>query len=422
MRGDREQLRERALLVAVTTGDTAAAEAALEELALLADTAGADTLLSVVQRRAAFDPGTLVGRGKLEELRDDAAAEEVDVVIFDNELTAAQERNLSRALGRRVLDRTALILDIFAQHATSREGKVQVELAQLQYRLPRLRGRGVELSRLGGGIGTRGPGETKLEVDRRRILDRIAGLRRDLGELTRTRRIKRERRSRRRVPVVALVGYTNAGKSSLLNALTGAEVLVEDRLFATVDPSTRRMNLGDGRVVLLSDTVGFVRQLPHQLVEAFRSTLEEAAEADLLVHVIDLVDGDEASKIQAVREVLEEIGAAGVPEVTVGNKVDLVDGAAVARFCARHPGAAVVSALTGQGLDELTEVIRAALARMFRLAELLIPYSEGSVAAHLREVGEVLEESYEEEGLRLRVRVPVAEYERFARFFTAPLR
>ncbi len=422
MNDDQSQLRERALLVAVTTGDTAAAEASLEELALLADTAGADTVLAVVQRRAAFDPGTLVGRGKLEELRDDAAAEDVDLVIFDNELTPAQERNLSRALGRRVLDRTALILDIFAQHATSREGKVQVELAQLQYRLPRLRGRGVELSRLGGGIGTRGPGETKLEVDRRRILDRIAGLRRDLGELTRTRRVKRERRTRRRVPVVALVGYTNAGKSSLLNALTGAEVRVEDRLFATVDPSTRRMNLSDGRVVLLSDTVGFVRQLPHQLVEAFRSTLEEAAEADLLVHVIDLVDGDEESKMLAVREVLEEIGAAGLPEVPVGNKADLVDGAAVARFCARHPDGVVVSALTGHGLGELTERIRAELARMFQLADLLIPYSEGSVAAHLREVGEVLQESYEEEGLRLRVRLPVEEYEQVARFFTAPLR
>ncbi len=311
-----------------------------------------------------------------------------------------------------MLDRTALILDIFAQHATSREGKIQVELAQLSYRLPRLRGRGVELSRLGGGIGTRGPGETKLEVDRRRILSRVARLRRDLKDLERARHTKRERRKRQELPLVAIVGYTNAGKSSLLNALTGADVLVEDQLFATLDPTTRRLELAEGRVVLLSDTVGFVKRLPHELVEAFKSTLEEAAEADLLLHVADLADDDPDGKIVAVREVLAEIGAAGVPELLVGNKVDVAPPVNVRRFTAAHPEAAVVSAVTGTGLGDLQGMLWEALSALYREVELLIPFSDGGAVARLRRAGEILAEEYREEGLLVRARLSMADIAR----------
>ncbi|MDP8957836.1 MAG: GTPase HflX [Actinomycetota bacterium] len=409
-------MTERALLVSVTTGSVEEAEASLEELARLADTAGATAVGSMLQRRPRLEAATLVGRGKVEELAGDAAADQVDLVIFDNELTPAQERNLSRALHRPVLDRTALILDIFAQHATSREGKVQVELAQLEYRLPRLRGRGVELSRLGGGIGTRGPGETQLEVDRRRIQARIAKLRQELDELGRTRRVKRAHRQRREVPVVALVGYTNAGKSSLLNSLTDAGALVEDQLFSTLDPTTRRLQLPSGRFVLVSDTVGFVRKLPHQLVEAFQSTLEEAAEADLLLHVVDVSAAHPEQQIAAVREVLGEIGASLVPELLVGNKADDADETSLARFRATHPEAVVASAVSGEGLDELTTKVGEALARLYRRVELLVPFSEGSLVARLHEVAEVLEEEYREDGTWMRVRLPVGELERSLEF------
>ncbi len=411
-----ERPRERALLVAVTTSDPAQAESSLAELARLVETAGADTVEAVVQRRDRLDPATLIGRGKLEELRSAAQADHVDLVVFDRDITPAQERNLSRELGRPVLDRTAVILDIFAQHATSREGKIQVELAQLDYRLPRLRGRGVELSRLAGGIGTRGPGETKLEVDRRRIISRAARLRRDLRELEKARHTKRERRRRQEVPLVAIVGYTNAGKSSLLNALTGADAPVEDQLFVTLDPTTRRLELTDGRVVLVSDTVGFVRRLPHQLVESFKSTLEEATEADLLLHVVDLGDDDPDGKMSAVREVLEEIGAAGVPELLVGSKADVASGTAVRRFEAAHPEAVVVSAVTGEGLEALEEALWDRLSRLYREVELLIPFSAGAAAARVHEVGEIVTEEYRPDGLAVRARLASAEIRRLQEF------
>jgi GTP-binding protein HflX len=404
--------RERALLVAVTTGGEIGTDASLEELSRLVDTAGAETVDFVVQRRERLDPATLLGKGKLSELRQDVAAGDIDVVVFDREISPAQERNLSSALDRRVLDRTAVILDIFAQHAASREGKIQVELAQLEYRLPRLRGKGVELSRLGGGIGTRGPGETKLEVDRRRILSRIARLKRQLRELEQARHTKRERRKRQEMPLVAIVGYTNAGKSSLLNALTGADALVEDQLFATVDPTTRRLELSEGRVVLVSDTVGFVRQLPHQLIEAFKSTLEEASEADLLLHLVDLADEDPEAKIGAVREVLAEIGADRVPEVLAGNKADIATSQAADRFRGAHPEAVVVSAAVGSGLEVLGEALWQELSRQFREVQLLIPFSAGSAVGRVHEVGEVLAEKYRPDGVWFRARLSVAEAQR----------
>src|SRR5581483_10210112 len=324
---DLEVVRQRALLVGtgVGTRSTEEAEASLDELALLADTAGAEPIESVLQRRDHPDPATYIGSGKADELRGLADALDVDVVIFDDELTPAQQRNLEKLFARDVVDRVALILDIFAQHAHSQEGMVQVELAQLRYRLPRLRGRGLELSQQGGGIGTRGPGETQLEVDRRRIQRRITKLERDLAQLARTRATQRKARRRRALLRVALVGYTNAGKSTLLNRLTHARVLVEDRLFSTLDPTTRRLQLPGGETILCSDTVGFVRRLPHQLVEAFRSTLEEVAEADLLVHVVDGSAADAERQVEAVRTVLREIGAGDVPELLAVNKTDVAD-------------------------------------------------------------------------------------------------
>ena len=404
--------RERAFMVAVTTEETAGAEASLAELSRLVDTAGADTIDVVVQRRPRLDPATLLGRGKLSELRQEVAAADIDVVVFDREITPAQERNLSRALDRRVLDRTAVILDIFAQHATSREGKIQVELAQLEYRLPRLRGKGVELSRLGGGIGTRGPGETRLEVDRRRIASRIARLKSQLKDLEQARHITRDRRKRQEMPLVAIVGYTNAGKSSLLNALTGADALVEDQLFATVDPTTRRLELAEGRVVLLSDTVGFVRHLPHQLIEAFKSTLEVASEADLLLHLVDTADGDSEAKISTVREVLAEIGADRVPEILVGNKADIAPDYDLDRFQGLHPNAITVSAARKLGLETLTEALWAELSRQFREVQLLIPFSAGWAAARVHAAGEVLAEEYRSDGVWFRARLSVADTER----------
>jgi len=400
---------ERAVLVAACSRVSQETEASLEELALLADTAGAEAAATVVQQRSRFDPATLVGKGKLSELRAEVAAADADLVIFDNELSPAQERNLSRALDVRVLDRTALILDIFALHAHTGEGKVQVELAQHRYRLPRLRGKGVELSRLGGGIGTRGPGETRLEVDQRRIRRRIAVLRDELESLARSRRIKRSRRIRRHLPVVALVGYTNAGKSALLNALTGADAVVEDRLFATLDPTTRRLDLPQGRSVLVSDTVGFVRNLPHELVEAFRSTLEEAAEADLLLHVVDLAAADPDRRMGVVRGVLGQIGAEGIPEVIVGNKVDIANVVKVERFRALWPDAVVVSALTGEGLGDLVQRLGVDAFSSSVDVELTVPFSQGHLLGVVRSAGDVLSEEYTEAGTRLRVRMPRGE-------------
>ncbi|MGH3387240.1 MAG: GTPase HflX, partial [Nocardioidaceae bacterium] len=350
------QLRlERVALVGVwTEGSVEDADNSMAELALLAETAGSQVLEALSQRRQKPDPATYIGRGKVDEVRMVVEETGADTVICDGELTPSQLRNLEDRVKVKVVDRTALILDIFAQHARSKEGKAQVELAQLQYMMQRLRGWGGNLSRQaggrvgaqGGGIGGRGPGETKLETDRRRITAKMAKLRRELAHLETARVTKKAVRRRREIPAVAIAGYTNAGKSSLLNRLTGAGVLVEDALFATLDPTTRRTTTDDGRVYTLSDTVGFVRHLPHQLVEAFRSTLEEVAEADLVLHVVDGAHPDPEGQLAAVREVFVEIGADHVPELVVINKSDVADPLVLARLQAREPHSVVVSART----------------------------------------------------------------------------
>jgi GTP-binding protein HflX len=411
-------VRQRALLVGTGAGARSVedAEASLDELALLADTAGAESVERVLQRRDTPDPATYIGKGKAEELRELAEARDVDVVIFDDELTPAQQRNLEKLFARDVVDRVALILDIFAQHASSQEGMVQVELAQLRYRLPRLRGRGLALSQQGAGIGTRGPGETQLEVDRRRILRRVTKLEQGLKRLAGTRATQRKARRRRALPTVALVGYTNAGKSTLLNRVTEASALVEDRLFSTLDPTTRRLRLPGGEIVLLSDTVGFVRRLPHQLVEAFRSTLEEVADADLLLHVVDAGSSDGEAQIAAVHSVLREIGADHVPELVAVNKVDAADPESVDALLAAHAGSVAVSGLTGEGVDKLLEAVATRLRSLARIVELSVPYGRGDVIAALHRDGEVLVEVHETEATRLRARVPEAELGRFREF------
>ncbi|MBO0748110.1 MAG: GTPase HflX [Acidimicrobiaceae bacterium] len=406
--------REKIILVGMTIPpdreqDT---EAHLDELALLVDTAGADEVARVIQRRDHADPATYVGRGKAEELRELSLAVDSDTVVFDDELTPAQSRNLEKILGRTAIDRTAVILDIFAQNARTQEGKAQVELAQLQYRLPRLRGRGTTLSQQGGGIGTRGPGETQLEVDRRRLVRRMTKLEGELRRLTDQRRLQRKGRRRGRLANVSLVGYTNAGKSTLLNYLTDAGVLVEDRLFATLDPRTRRLSLPGGESVLVSDTVGFVRKLPHQLVEAFRSTLEVVNESDLLVHVVDCTSPNPEGQIDAVRAVLEEIGADGVPELLAFNKADASREAK--RLTERYPGSVVISAVTGEGMDDLLVAVGDRLRSTLRVIELVIPYGRGDVLAAVHREGEVLLEAYDEDSSRVRVRVDAAGAARFA--------
>ncbi len=347
--------QERAVLVGVDWSGRGGPPlaATLEELGLLAESAGARVVGTAVQARERPDAATFIGRGKLEELVALADAEEADVVLFDDELAPAQQRNLEKALERKTLDRTQLILDIFARRARTREGRLQVELAQLEYLLPRLAGKGVMLSRLGGGIGTRGPGETKLETDRRRIRQRILSLKREIEHVRRTRDTRRQGRHRTGAPVAALVGYTNAGKSTLFNALTQAQAQVADRLFMTLDPLVRRARLGPGRDVLLVDTVGFIQKLPHQLVAAFRATLEEVVEADLLLHVSDAAAEDRGQREGAVREVLREIGAAERPTLMVLNKRDLLDPERAAALFSQLPEAVPVSAVTGAGLDDL---------------------------------------------------------------------
>ncbi|GBD85127.1 GTPase HflX [bacterium BMS3Abin02] len=405
-------MTERALLVSVTTSSSTGTS--LDELARLADTAGATVIDEVVQRRERLDPATLMGSGRLAELREIVDVEDIEVVIFDEEITPAQERNLSAALDVRVLDRTALILDIFALHANSSEGRLQVELAQLQYLLPRLRGRGIELSRLGGGIGTRGPGETQLETDRRRIARRVSKLRRDLESLERTRLVKRDQRRQQGIPIVSLVGYTNSGKSSLLNALTGSSVPVEDQLFATLDPATRRCTLPGGRELLITDTVGFIQRLPHQLVEAFRSTLELVAESDLLIHLVDVTGVEVDTQIDAVRAVLEEIGAAQIPEVLVGTKVDVATSEHRERFLSGHDGSLVVSSVDGEGIGELTDRVWELLSRQFSELEVIVPF--GAEVERLHRVADVLEEEYRFDGVRLRVRLSRGEADRVRRY------
>ncbi len=415
---DLERVRQRAVLVGAGTDAASVeeAEASLEELALLADTAGAETVESVLQRRQNPDPATYVGKGKAEELRDLVKMLDADVVIVDDELTPAQQRNLEAMFGVDVVDRVALILDIFAQHATSQDGAVQVELAQLRYRLPRLRGRGMQLSQQGGGIGTRGPGETQLEVDRRRLLTRIQRLERDLRELGATRATQRKARRRRDLPTVALVGYTNAGKSTLLNQLTNAGVLVENQLFSTLDPTTRRLRLPGGETVLLSDTVGFVRRLPHQLVDAFRSTLEEVRDADLLLHVVDASAADPEGRIAAVDTVLREIDAGDVPVLLVWNKSDLAAPETMREHLTSYKGSVEVSAVRGEGIDALLEAIGDQLRAQADIVELFVPYDRAEALAGLHRAGEVLVEVHEERGTRVRARLPMRAVSQFAEF------
>ncbi|MFV0428479.1 MAG: GTPase HflX [Arachnia sp.] len=392
------QLRlERVVLVSVwTSGSAADADNAMAELQLLAETAGSDVLAGLVQRRRQPDPATFIGRGKVDEVREVVHETGADTVICDGELQPAQLRNLEDRIGVKVVDRTALILDIFAAHAKSAEGKAQVELAQLQYLKQRLRGWGGNLSRQAGGqaaggagIGGRGPGETKIETDRRRIGQRITQLRRKLRELDATRATKRAERRRHEVPSVAIVGYTNAGKSSLLNRITGAGVLVEDALFATLDPTTRRSHTSDGREYTLTDTVGFVRHLPHDLVEAFRSTLEESAQADLLLHVVDAADRDPEGQITAVRQVLEEIGAARVPEILVLNKADLAGPDQLLALRGAHPDALIVSARTGSGVTELLQLIETRLPNPQVEVDVLVPYERGDLLDRIHRAGKI---------------------------------
>jgi GTP-binding protein HflX len=406
------QLRlERVVLIGVwTVGTVADARTSMAELAQLAETAGSVVLDALVQRRDKPDQATYVGSGKAKELAEVVRAVSADTVICDGELTPGQLRQLEEVVKVKVIDRTALILDIFAQHATSKEGKAQVELAQLQYMLPRLRGWGESMSRqaASGGrapIGTRGPGETKIETDRRRLRARISKLRRELREMETVRETKRSARRRGAIPSVAIAGYTNAGKSSLLNRLTGAGVLVENALFATLDPTVRRATLPDGRVFTLTDTVGFVRHLPHQIVEAFRSTLEEVAEADLVVHVVDGSHPDPIGQISAVREVLNDINAGDVPELVVVNKTDIADQTTVAGIRRIAPDAVCVSARTGAGLAELVEVLATRVPHPQVQVDVLVPYSRGDLVARVHATGEVLHQAHTGAGTELRARV-----------------
>jgi GTP-binding protein HflX len=409
------QLRlERVVLIGVwAEGSLASAENSLRELSRLAETAGSEVLDGLIQRRSRVDAATYVGSGKARELADVVAATGADTVICDGELTPSQLRRLESIVQVKVVDRTALILDIFAQHARSREGKAQVELAQLKYMLPRLRGWGESLSRQaggrvagGGGIGTRGPGETKLETDRRRLRARISRLKKDIDDMSTGRKVQSGQRRRSEVPSVVIAGYTNAGKSSLLNKLTGAGVLVEDALFATLDPAVRKATSPSGRAFTLTDTVGFVRHLPHQLVEAFRSTLEETAEADLILHVVDGADPEPAAQLAAVRSVLAEIGAAHVPELVVVNKIDSADPVILQGLRAQEPGSLSISAKTGAGLAALGDAIEAALPRLDVQVKVTVPYSRGDLVAKAHAAGEVLAAEHTAHGTLLEARVP----------------
>jgi GTPase len=408
------QLRlERVVLAAVWSEGTGEdAENSLRELAALAETAGSAVLDGVIQRRMRPDPATYVGSGKAEELRDLVITHGADTVIVDGELGPSQRRALEDVVKVKVIDRTALILDIFAQHAKSKEGRAQVELAQLQYLLPRLRGWGESMSRQAGGrvaggegIGSRGPGETKIELDRRRINQRIARLRREIRGMKTVRETKRSSRRSSNVPSVAIVGYTNAGKSSLLNRLTDAGVLVQNQLFATLDPTVRRAETSDGRTYTLTDTVGFVRQLPHQLVEAFRSTLEEAADADLLLHVVDGSHPDPEGQLRTVREVLADVGAHDVKELIAVNKADIADPDVLDRMRRDHPHLVVVSARTGEGVDELRAAVEEDLPRPELRVEVLLPYERGDLVSRIHAEGEILAEEHTGEGTRVAAKV-----------------
>ena len=409
--------RERIVLAGVSLGraDPEATDASMDELARLVETAGADPVARVLQHRDSPDRATYVGKGKVMEIKTVSEALDADTVVFDNDLTPAQQGNLEEILKRSALDRTAVILDIFAQNASSPEGRAQVELAQLRYRLPRLRRSGRTFSQQAGGIGTRGPGETQLEVDRRRLMRRITRLESDLRRIRGNRSTQSKARKRTSNRAVAIVGYTNAGKSTLLNHLTDAGVIVEDRLFATLDATTRRLQLPGGEAVFLSDTVGFIRKLPHQLVEAFKSTLDVAVDADLLVHVVDASDPDPEGCIAAVRIVLDEIGADRVPELFVFNKADLAP-AAAARLVDREPGSVAISAETGEGMDDLLAMVGRRLRRQTIVVRLLVPYARGDVLAMAHREGEVLEVEEAVDGWVVQVRVDEGSAGRLAEF------
>lgn len=387
---------QRVLLAAVDTGEYDV-EASLDELAELTETAGGEVVGRITQKRPSFDPATCMGSGRLEEMREFAKNFDVDLIVFDHELTAAQLKNIEEACDCAVIDRTMLILDIFAARANTSEGRLQVELAQQRYRLPRLMGLGASLSRLGGGIGTRGPGETKLESDRRHIRNRIQALEEKLEELSHRRSRMRQRRKKDGISSVAIVGYTNVGKSTLLNHLTQAGVLAEDKLFATLDPTARALLLPDGRSVMLVDTVGLVRRLPHHLVEAFKSTLEEAVAADLILLVCDISSPDAQLQVEVTRDLLTQLGVTETPIITVLNKTDLLD-----RLPLRLDGHTVaISAKTGQGVPELLEAIAATLPPGRVRAKMLIPYSEGGIENRIARNGQILEREYRADGLYL---------------------
>lgn len=413
---ENEQARERAMLVSLDTGEYDA-EASLAELSELTDSAGADPAFTLLQKRPAPDSATCIGSGMAQEAADLIDREKLDLAIFDRELTPTQIRNLEELFGVRVIDRTMLILDIFAQRARSREGKLQVELAQLRYLLPRLSGKGTALSRLGGGIGTRGPGETKLETDRRHIRRRIGSLKEQLAQSEAARKVTEKRRQKNGVVTVALVGYTNAGKSTLMNCLTQAGVLAEDRLFATLDPTARALKLPCGKTVMLIDTVGLIRRLPHHLVEAFRSTLEQAATADILLNICDAASPEAREHLRVTEELLQSLGGGGRPVIPVLNKWDAVEDPEAAP---RLPGAVRISALKGRGIGELLETVEENLPEKTFEVELLLPFAKTGLAARLREEGAVLREEYVPEGLRLTARVDSRLYGPLREFDTNP--
>jgi len=397
---------ERVVLVGVwTEGTIKDAENSMAELAALAETAGSEVLEALIQRRDKPDPSTFIGSGKVSELKGVVKATGADTVICDGELSPGQLRNLEDKVKVKVVDRTALILDIFAQHAKSKEGKAQVELAQGSYMLPRLRGWGDSLSRQAGGIGGRGPGETKIEVDRRRIRDKMAKLRREINEMKVARDTKRRERKRNSIPSVAIAGYTNAGKSSLLNRLTNAGVLVQNALFATLDPTVRKSETKDGRVYTLSDTVGFVKHLPHELIDAFKSTLEEVSGSDLIVHVVDGSHQDPLGQIKAVREVIRDIGGEKIPEIIALNKADIADPEVMRLVMREEPDAYPVSVHTGAGIPALIAAIEASLPRPKVEIQTLIPYNRGDLVSRIHEEGEILREEHLEDGTALHARV-----------------
>ncbi|MGN0526505.1 MAG: GTPase HflX [Acutalibacteraceae bacterium] len=403
--------KERAVLVSVDTGEFDV-DSSLAELSELAKTAGAEVVCEMTQKREAPEAGTYLGKGKLQELSDYCDAERPDLIIIDGELTPAQQRNIETVTDVRVIDRTTLILDIFASRALSGEGKLQVELAQLKYALPRLGGKGTAMSRLGGGIGTRGPGETKLETDRRHIRRRISALSEDLKELDERRTRHRERRKKEGVVTVALVGYTNAGKSTLMNALTDAGVLAENKLFATLDPTARALTLPDGSSVLLIDTVGFIRRLPHKLIEAFKSTLDEAVDANVILNVCDASSDECTEHYRVTNELLEELGCSDKPIITVLNKSDLVNDISIPLVgrCVR------VSAKTGAGLDDLLKAVQEALPPTRKRVKILLPFSMGSVGAELRKTGVVHSEEYTPDGLLLDITADIFILEKYKEY------